>query len=111
MYLGLGQAIVGRIKNPETVNATSRLIYLLFIMVGMFAEIGAFNKMQVVVEIAKWSPYGTVKNIVSAGLHPAAWNQHTSMALLATIGYGVVFAFLGIKWFKWDSRPHQLSSS
>ncbi|HEY4149209.1 MAG TPA: ABC transporter permease, partial [Chitinophagaceae bacterium] len=36
VYLGLGQAIVGRIKNPETVNATSRLIYLIFIMVGMF---------------------------------------------------------------------------
>src|SRR6185312_8728783 len=34
VYLGLGQMIVGRIKNPETVNATVRLVYFLFIIGG-----------------------------------------------------------------------------
>ncbi len=36
VYLGLGQLIVGLIKNPETVNSTTRLVYFVCIMVGMF---------------------------------------------------------------------------
>jgi len=39
VYLSVGQAIVGGIRSPETVNATSRLIYFVFIMSGMFGGI------------------------------------------------------------------------
>jgi len=102
VYLGLGQAIVGLVKNAETVNAVTRLVYFLFIMVGMFAELGALGN--IVSNAAKWSPYGTVKHILSAGMQPATWNQHSTMALLATIGYALVFSALGIKWFKWTSK-------
>ncbi len=102
VYLGLGQAIVGRIKNPETVMSTSRLIYLVFIMVGMFTQFDALG--DVVDNIAKWSPYGVVKDVVAVSLQPASWNAHTTMALLATIGYTIVFSFLGIRWFKWNTR-------
>jgi ABC-2 type transport system permease protein len=101
VYLALGQVIVGRIKNAETVNSTSRLIYLVFIMVGMFAELGVLYK--TINDIEKWSPYGTVKSIVMASMQPGAWTEHTTLAFLATIGYAIVFTFLGIKWFKWDS--------
>ncbi|HTE13226.1 MAG TPA: ABC transporter permease [Chitinophagaceae bacterium] len=105
VYLGLGQAIVGLIKNAETVNAVTRLVYFVFIMVGMLAELGAFNGLgDKVVNAVKWSPYGTVKHILSAGMQPATWNQHSSMALLVTIGYALVFSALGIKWFKWSSK-------
>src|SRR5689334_13104809 len=38
VYLSLGQVVVGLIQNPETVNSTCRLIYFVFIMVGMFGE-------------------------------------------------------------------------
>jgi ABC-2 type transport system permease protein len=100
VYLGLGQAIVGLIKNVETVNSTSRLIYFLFIMVGMFGQFGISDVLD---NIVKWSPYGTVKHILSAGMHPSAWDQQASMALLATIGYALVFSFMGIKWFRWNS--------
>lgn len=104
VYLGLGQAIVGFIKNPETVNAVTRLVYIVFIMVGMFAELGAMGEK--VKNIVKWSPYGTVKQIVAAGMEPAMWNHHQNdtMALLVTIGYAIVFSALGIKWFKWSSK-------
>jgi ABC-2 type transport system permease protein len=101
VYLGLGQAIVGLIKNAETVNATTRLVYFVFIMVGMFAELGALKK---VGDAVKWSPYGTVKHILSAGMQPATWSRHSSMALLVTIGYAFVFSALGIKWFRWSSK-------
>ncbi|HTI58491.1 ABC transporter permease [Mucilaginibacter sp.] len=102
VYLALGQAIVGRIQNPETVNSSVRLIYFAFIMVGMFGQFDAFGpefKKAVV-----WTPYGTVREILANGLEPAKWTNHTSMALLVTIGYTIIFATLGIKWFKWSTR-------
>jgi ABC-2 type transport system permease protein len=102
VYLGLGQAIVGFIKNAETVNAVTRLVYFVFIMVGMFAELGALGK--TVGDAVKWSPYGTVKKILSDGMDPVAWTQHSTMALIVTIGYAAVFSALGIKWFRWSSK-------
>lgn len=102
VYLALGQAIVGRIVNPETVNATSRLIYIAFIMIGIFGEMNMLFPF--LNHAVKYSPYGTVKSIVSAALTPATWTTHTSLALAITLGYTAVFAFLGIRWFKWTTR-------
>jgi ABC-2 type transport system permease protein len=104
VYLSVGQAIVGGIRSPETVNATSRLIYFVFIMSGMFGELLLDDAGKILHDIIVWSPYGTVKTIVAAGMEPAKWNNEASMALLVTFGYTVVFAFMGIKWFKWTSK-------
>jgi ABC-2 type transport system permease protein len=102
VYLSLGQVIVGLIKNPETVNVTTRLVYFAFIMIGMFGELGVLGKE--VGEAVKWSPYGTVRHIVSTALTPSAWNNHSWMALLVTLGYTIVFTFLGVKWFRWNTH-------
>lgn len=102
VYLGLGQLIVGLIQNPETVNSTSRLVYFVFIMVGLFGEMGALGDKAK--EIIMWSPYGTVKRIIAAGLQPGTWNAEITMALLVTIGYAAAFAFVGIKKFKWSNK-------
>jgi ABC-2 type transport system permease protein len=102
VYLALGQAIVGRIINPETVNATSRLIYIAFIMIGIFGELEMLGDF--LNHAVKYSPYGTVRSIVSAALTPSTWTAHTSLALAITLGYTAVFAFLGIRWFKWSTR-------
>jgi len=102
VYLALGQVIVGRIKNPETVNAVTRLVYFIFIMVGMFGELGMLGHQ--VGEIVKWSPYGTVKRMLGASMQPSTWNMQTTYYLLATIGYTIVFTVFGIKWFKWSNK-------
>jgi ABC-2 type transport system permease protein len=102
VYLALGQTIVGRLKNPETVNATSRLIYIAFIMIGMFGELGMLGDF--IDKAVKYSPYGTVKSIVSGALTPSAWSAQTTIALLVTLGYTALFAFLGIRWFKWTNK-------
>jgi len=102
VYLSLGQMIVGQIKNPETVNSTARLIYFAFIMVGMLGESGFIN--DTLKEIADWTPYGTVSNSLTASLDHTRWTNHTNISLLLTLGYTLVFATLGIKWFKWDSK-------
>lgn len=102
VYLGLGQLIVGLIRNPETVNSTSRLIYFLFIVVGMFGELGLLGDQ--LKEVVLWSPYGTVKRIIAAGMQPGTWNQQATTALLVTIAYAAVFSFLGIRKFKWSNK-------
>jgi len=102
VYLGLGQVVVGLIQNPETVNSTSRLIYFVFIMVGMFGEFGILGEQ--VKQIVVWSPYGTVKKLIAAGMQLSTWNSETTMALLATIGYAVAFSVIGIRKFKWNNK-------
>jgi ABC-2 type transport system permease protein len=102
LYLGLGQMIAGLQKNAETINATTRLVYFVFIMVGMFGELGLLGEQ--LKKIVHWSPYGTVRTIVSAAVQPTSWNSDASYALLVTVGYGVVFASLGIKWFRWNTK-------
>jgi ABC-2 type transport system permease protein len=102
LYLGLGQAIVGRIKNAETVNSTCRLIYFIFIMVGMFGDLGMLGS--TIDNIVKWSPYGSVKHIISGAIQPGSWTTDTSKYLLVTIAYALVFSYLGITWFKWNSN-------
>lgn len=102
VYLGLGQVIVGLIKNPETVNSTTRLVYFIFIMVGMFGDFGALGKEWG--EVVKWSPYGTVKHILSGSMQPGIWSNETTLALLATVGYAILLSGIGIAKFRWSTK-------
>ncbi len=102
VYLGLGQMIVGLIKQPETVNATTRLVYFAFIMIGMFGELGVLG--EEIRQVVKWSPFGTVKKILADSLQPSLWNSASSMALLVTVFYAAAFSLLGIKWFRWNTK-------
>jgi ABC-2 type transport system permease protein len=99
LYLGLGQAIVGFVKNPETVSSTTRLVYFAFIMIGMFGSFGVLGKQ--IGDLVQWSPYGTVATILSSSLTPSTWGAHSTACLLVTIGYTLVFGGMGIRWFKW----------
>jgi ABC-2 type transport system permease protein len=101
LYLGLGQMIVGLVKNSETVNSTTRLVYIAFIMLGMFGELGLFgDQLKTVIH---WSPFGTVKTILAASMEPSGWDARSSWALLATVIYAFAFSYLGIRWFKWNT--------
>ncbi|MBV9963642.1 MAG: ABC transporter permease [Parafilimonas sp.] len=102
VYLALGQVIVGLIKNPEIVNATTRLVYFVFVMTGMLGQFAPI--WEVVKNCIKWSPYGTVQTILSASMDPSKWTSTTTQALLATIGYAAVLATIGIKKFQWSAK-------
>jgi ABC-2 type transport system permease protein len=102
VYLSLGQMIAGLIATPETVNSTTRLVYFVFMMVGMFGELGILGVK--VHDLEHWSPYGTVKTILAGSMEAGKWSNDTSMALLFTVGYAVVFATIGIQRFKWNSN-------
>lgn len=101
LYLGLGQMIVGLVKSAETVNSTTRLVYIAFIMLGMFGELSSsWKELKMIIH---WSPFGTVKTILASSMEPSTWNSQSSVALLATVVYAFAFSFLGIKWFKWNT--------
>ncbi|MEO8764876.1 MAG: ABC transporter permease [Ginsengibacter sp.] len=101
LYLSLGQMIVGLVKSAETVNSTTRLVYIALITLGMFGELGLFGEQLRL--FIHWSPFGTVKTIIAAGMEPSSWDSQSSMALLASLVYAFAFSFLGIKWFKWNT--------
>lgn len=102
LYLGLGQMIAGLLKNAETVNATTRLVYFIFIVVGMFGDLGVLGES--VQKIIHWSPYGTVKTVLSSAMQPGAWTGETTLTLLATLAYSVLFSLLGIRMFRWNIK-------
>jgi ABC-2 type transport system permease protein len=102
VYLSLGQVITGLITNPESVNGMTRLVYFSFIMIGMLGELGTLGEK--FKKISQWSPYGTVKSILSASMQPGHWDAITTQTLLVTILYAVVFTIAGIRKFKWATN-------
>ncbi len=98
-FLGLGQFVVGTIKSSEGVNAAARLIYFPLGVVGALGQIGLFGK--IVQVIVTYSPLGTSKTLLAAAMNTSTIGMATLWALLITIGYGVVFAGIGIKRFTW----------
>ena len=102
VYLAIGQVIVGLIKNPEIVNATTRLVYFVFIMTGMLGQFGMFG--DAMKKYIMWSPYGTVQTVLSASMEPSMWTNTTTQALLVTIGYAVVLSTIGIRKFQWSNK-------
>lgn len=102
--LSLGQMVVGYVKNPETVNSTTRLIYLALILTGMLGELYLKKLGPQWADMVKLSPYGVVKTILASGMDLRTWNQDATNALLLTLGYTLLFTFLGVKWFKWNTK-------
>ena len=102
VFLGVGQALVGLIKSPDTVNAVGRLSYLPLFALGLFAHSTIFGT--TFETIARWSPGGAVATLLAGAMQPATWGADTWWALLASILYAVVFAGIGIRWFRWSTR-------
>ena len=99
-FLALGQIVVALVKSAEAVSAVGRLIYLPLAVVGGLGEAGVLGP--AVKRIVVWSPIGTTKALLLAAMSPASLDLHTAAVLAATLAYGVVFATIGIRWFKWS---------
>jgi len=102
VYLSLGQLIVGLIKNFETINATTRITYFLFIMVGMVGGIDSMN--ETVKKIVSFSPYGCVKIMLAGSMEASKWTSDASLAVIVSVGYIIVFGGIGISKFKWNTK-------
>lgn len=102
VFLSIGQTIVGLVKSADSISSIGRFVYIAFLIFGLVGLSGGFG--QTVETIAKWTPYGTVITVFEGIPHIGIWTNHNSLALLACFGYVIIFGYIGIKWFKWESR-------
>jgi len=55
-------------------------------------------------DISNWSPVGAMINLYIGVLNIAGWSWTDTNGLIATVGYIIIGAFVGIRWFRWDSQ-------
>lgn len=102
VFLSIGQALVGLVRTADSVNAAGRILVIGLILLGTFGQSGTLGPTWE--SIAHWSPVGAVMTLFAAVLNLSIWDTHDWLTLLACGGYVVVFAAVGIRWFKWDAR-------
>lgn len=102
LFLSVGQALVGLIKSADTVTALSPLAFVPLVTLGLFGHstiLGTDFEM-----ISRWSPGGVVVALLSGAMEPGSWSADTWWALLASLAYSVLFAGIGIRWFRWSTN-------
>ncbi|WP_334173556.1 ABC transporter permease [Sinomonas sp.] len=102
MVLAIGQALVGLVRSAAVVNAIGRLLFIVLVLLGILGGTGILG--DTVKTIAAWSPVGALMTLFSDVLNRAAWSSQDGNALLACTGYTLVFAVVGIRWFRWDPQ-------
>ncbi len=102
VFLSIGQALVGLLRSPDTVNAAGRVVFIVLFLFGIFGLNGALGS--VFESVARWSPTGTVMVLLSGIMNLSNWSSDDSLALLACLGYIFIFASIGIRWFRWTSE-------
>ena len=102
VFLSIGQAVVALVRSATTVNAIGRLLYVVLILLGIVGVSGLLG--DVVQEISLWSPVGAVIELYSTALGLTHWDGNTTIAVIASALYVVIFAFVGIRWFRWEPR-------
>ncbi len=99
VYLTAGQFLAACIRSANTLNAVGRALFMLLTVFGALASFNLFGA--VIKHIIDWSPYGVVNTVLTAAMHPVAISEHVVVALIAAVGYILVFGILGIRYFKW----------
>lgn len=102
MFLALGQALVGLVKSTSAVNAIGRLLFIILVLLGILGATGILG--DTMKSIAGWSPVGALMTLFTDVLTQSGWADQDLNSLLACAGYVIVFAFIGIRWFRWESR-------
>ena len=102
MFLAIGQALVGLVQSTSAINAISRLLMILLLLLGLLGGPGILG--DTMKTIADWSPVGALMKLFSDVLNHSPWNGQDTYSLLACLGYSLVFAFIGIRWFRWNTR-------
>jgi len=101
MFLAIAQAIVALITSAAVVNAVGRVLFILFLLLGLLGSTGILG--DAVEAISDWSPVGALINLYTGVLDLGNWNWTNTVGLIAAAGYTIVGAFIGIRWFRWES--------
>lgn len=102
VFLALGQALVALVRTTGAINAIGRILFIILLLTGLLGGSGVLgDTMQ---SIADWTPVGALMILFSDVVSGAAWSGQDANALIACVGYVVVFTFIGIRWFRWESH-------
>jgi ABC-2 type transport system permease protein len=102
VFLSLAQALVGLVRSADTVQAVARVLFAVLILLGILGQSGALGSFWS--SVARWTPVGAVMTLFAGVLNLHGWYSRDTLSLLACLGYIVVFAGIGIRWFQWDAR-------
>ncbi len=102
MFLAIAQALVGLVRSATVVNAVGRVLYIVFLLLGLLGSSGILGS--TVHDISNWSPVGAMINLYGGVLDISGWGWTDTNGLIATVGYVIIGAFIGIRWFRWESR-------
>lgn len=102
MFLAIAQAVVGLIRSVNVVNAVGRILYIVFLLLGLLGASAILGT--TVKNISDWSPVGALINLYGGILNLSNWDGTDTNGLIATIGYILIGAFVGIRWFRWETR-------
>ncbi|MGH7643235.1 MAG: hypothetical protein ACRENX_09545 [Candidatus Dormibacteria bacterium] len=102
VFLSVGQVIASLFSSADTLNSAGRLIYGPPIFLGVFGQsthLGTTFEL-----VSRWSPGGCLETFLAAAMGATSWGGESWGALLASAAYIVVFAGIGIRWFRWTGR-------
>ena len=102
VFLSLGQALVGLVKSADSVQAVARVLFAVLILLGLLGQSGDLGSFWS--SVARWSPVGAVMTLFAGVLDLHTWYSRDTLSVLACLGYVIVFAGIGIRWFQWDAR-------
>jgi ABC-2 type transport system permease protein len=102
VFLSIAQALVGLVKSADTVQAVARVLLAVLILLGTLGQSGAFGTTWG--DIARWSPVGVVMTLFAGVLNLHAWGSRETLSLVASFGYIIACAGVGIRWFQWEAR-------
>jgi ABC-2 type transport system permease protein len=102
MFLAIAQAIVGLVRSAAVVNALVRVLYVVFLLLGLLGSSGILGT--TVKTISGWTPVGAMIILFGGVLDLTKWDWTDTTALIAAAAYIAIGAFVGIRWFRWDAR-------
>lgn len=102
VFLAIGQAIVGLVNSTGAVNAICRILFPLLLLLGLLGGTGLLG--DTLKTIADWSPVGALMTLFADAMITPPWGSQDTYSLVACVAYIIVFAFVGIRWFRWDPR-------
>jgi ABC-2 type transport system permease protein len=101
VFLSLGQAIAGLLTSATLVSAAGRVVFLVLYLTAFFGLAG--NVGTPFKTVARWSPVGSAVDLFRATLIHSGWTTADTQAILTCLGYILIFSFLGIRYFRWDT--------
>lgn len=102
MFLAIAQALVGLVRSTTMVNALGRILYIIFLLIGVLGPNGLLGT--TVKDVSAWTPAGAIINLYEGVLSLPQWNWLDTSGLIAMVIYIVGGGLAGIRWFRWDAR-------